>query len=161
VQGDRADEVVGAQQRPPLAQFVELEHPGLHPDRAGHRQPTQQLLEAVEVGGDRDRSAGAVAGGVAVVLLERLEQPRRVGRQPRQAVAGLQLRDQPRGVPGGATGELALLEHQHVGDPASSQVVGDAAADDAAADHHHLRAFGQFHGAFSPASRARDHLPGA
>ena len=46
----------------------------------------------------------------------------------------VEVRDHPRGVPGRPARELALVEEQHVGPALLRQVVGDAAAGDAAAD---------------------------
>ena len=64
------------------------------------------------------------------VQLDRvLEHARRVARRA-------QLADQSGGVPRGAVGELVLLEQHDVGLAHRGQVVGDAAADDAAADDH-------------------------
>ena len=47
---------------------------------------------------------------------------------------GPHLADQPGGMPGGAAGELALLEQHDVAPAELGEVVGDARADDAAAD---------------------------
>ena len=51
----------------------------------------------------------------------------------------------PGRVPGGAAGQLALLEQQHVGDAELGQVVGGRAAGDAAADDDHTRMARQRH----------------
>ena len=48
----------------------------------------------------------------------------------------VEVRHHPRGVPRRPAGELALVEEQHVGPSLARQVVGDAAARDAAADDH-------------------------
>ena len=50
----RADEVVGADQRPTLAQFVHADLAGLHPDRDGHGRAPPDLLPALGVGRYRD-----------------------------------------------------------------------------------------------------------
>ena len=50
--------------------------------------------------------------------------------------------DQPGGVPGRAAGELLALQQQHVGDAELGQVIGDRAADDAAADDDDVGAGG-------------------
>ena len=52
---------------------------------------------------------------------------------------GVEVGDHPGRVPGGAAGQLALVERAHVGPAAGGQVVGDAAAGDAAADDDDAR----------------------
>ncbi|MCY1380851.1 hypothetical protein D9M69_687080 [compost metagenome] len=50
-----------------------------------------------------------------------------------------QLADEAGGVPGGATAQLALLQENHVPPAELGQVIGERAADDAAADDDNLR----------------------
>ena len=83
---------------------------------------------------DGDAAAALEAGGEPGLGLQRLVQPGRVLHEPRAALARAQLADQPGRVPGRAARQPALLEQQHVGDAELRQVVGDAGADDAAAD---------------------------
>ena len=64
---------------------------------------------------------------------------RELGHPPR----GAQLPDQAGGVPGGAAGELLALQQQDIGDAELGQVIGDRAADDAAADDHDVGAGGE------------------
>ena len=64
----------------------------------------------------------------------------------RHVAVGPHLADQARRVPGGAAGQLALLEQQHVGDAQLGQVVGGGAAGDAAADDDDTGVGGQGHG---------------
>ena len=59
------------------------------------------------------------------------------------AVAHVEERQQPGGVPGGACGKLGLLDQHHVGPAQFGQMVEHVAAHDAAADHHHPRLIAQ------------------
>src|SRR3546814_12759069 len=54
-----------------------------------------------------------------------------------------ELADEAGGVPGGAAGELAPLQQQHVGDAEPRQVIRDGAAGDAAADDDDGHAIGE------------------
>jgi hypothetical protein len=56
----------------------------------------------------------------------------------RHVAVGPHLAHQAGRVPGGAAGELALLQQQHVGDAQLGQVVGGGAAGNAAADDDDL-----------------------
>ena len=94
---------------------------------------------------DRDGARGPVPGRLTRLPLELLEESRRVGGEPSEAVARFELADEAGCVPGGSAGELALFEDEDVGDVASSEVVRDRAADDATADDDHLGATGQGH----------------
>ncbi len=103
------------------------------------------LLQAVRVGRRLDQPDRLEAGGLPGLLL-----------QPRVEVAGVQpdrgrgLRGRPeaghqaRGVPGGAGGEPVALEQEHVGPAGVGEVVGDGAADDAAADDDDAGTVGEF-----------------
>jgi len=131
---ERADQVVGPHERPALRRFVEVDDPRLDADTLGHGGAAKDLLPTLLVVRNGDRAGGAVAGGLAGFVLELLEQSGRVGGELGQRVRRLELTDQPGGVPCRATGERALLQHGDVGDAPTGQVVGDAAADDAATD---------------------------
>ena len=130
------------------------------PHRHRHRRAPPDLLPALGVGRHRDRPGRAVSGGLAGLVLERLEERGRVGGQLGEAVGGLELRHEPGRMPCGAAGELALLEHHHVGDPPPGQVVGHAAAHDAAADNNDLRTFRQHPDHRAPPSSRRQRAAG-
>ena len=53
--------------------------------------------------------------------------------------AGAQLTDEAGGVPGRAACQLPALEKEHVAEPHLAEMIGDRAADDAAADDDDLR----------------------
>ena len=108
-----------------------------------------QLLPAVGSGREVDGSRAPVAGRLTGLGLEVLEDPdaalddlSRAGRRAGQ-------RHEPGGVPGGTRGQALALEQDDVRPAAAGQVVGDAAPDDAAADHDDVGALGQcaVHGA--------------
>ena len=135
---DRAHQVVDAEQRPHLARPLGVYHLHLHAGGPGHGHAAQDLLPALLVRGHRDRSRGAVAGGLAGLVLQFFEEAGGIRRQSGQTVAGLELAHQPGRVPGGPPRQGVLLQEEHVGDAPPGQVVGDRAPDDPAADHHDL-----------------------
>ena len=138
-QPDGADEVVGRHQRPALAGLLRREDLALQVERLGGRGGAAQLDHPVL--GARDGDAAAALEPRAqpgLVLQPRVE----VGRVLHEAGAALgrpQLADQAGRVPRRAARQLALLEEQDVGLAGLGQVVGDARADDAAADDDDAR----------------------
>ena len=133
-QPDRALQVVVAQDR------VELAGPGRADQLAvelvglGGGGGPFQLGHAVFGAGDGDAAAATEAGAQARLCFQPLVQLAGVLHQPGAVLRGAQLADQAGRVPGGAAGQLPLLEQQHVGPAQLGQVVGDAGADHAAAD---------------------------
>ena len=80
----------------------------------------------------------------------------RVFGEAREVRGRAQLADQPGGVPGGAGGQLLALQQHHVAPAELGQMIGDRAADHAAADDHGLRLARQIlgHHMTSPGHRA-------
>ena len=141
-QVQRAHEIVGADQRPHLGELVHVDLAGLDADSGPHRRAAQDLLPTLGIRRDRDRARRPEAGGLARLVLQRFEQAHRVRGELGEAVRRLELRRQPGCMPGGAGGELVLLEQQHVADAATHEVVGDGTADDASADNDHCGSVG-------------------
>jgi hypothetical protein len=101
------------------------------------------LFQPVGIGGRLDEANLHEAGRLPGFRFEARNQLARVfadakRRLGRRTVSG----HQARGVPGGARGELVTLEQDHVGAAHVSQVVGDGAADHAAADDDDSRMLG-------------------
>ena len=136
-QPDRAFEVVVAQDRVELFRSPRADQLAVELVGLGGGGGPSQLGHAVLRAGDRDSAAAPEAGAQAGLLLEPLVQLAGVLDQPGSVLRGAQLADQAGRVPGGAAGQLPLLEQQHVGPAQLGQVVGDAGADHAAADDHH------------------------
>ena len=139
---ERTDEIVGAHVREPFGGLVDRDLSALDADPIGHRRATADLFPSLLIIGNLDRTGRAVAGGLAGFILELLEQAGRVGRQFGERLCRLELAHQAGGVPRGAGGEGVLLEYHDIGDLATGEVVGDAGADNAAADDDDLGAIG-------------------
>ena len=75
-----------------------------------------------------------------------------IAHKPGQVGTAAQLANQPRGVPCGAVRELQPLEQHDVAHTALGQMVGDAAADDPAADDDDARRCRQVHPLSPPTS---------
>src|SRR5262249_37058874 len=140
---DGADEVGGVHERPQLLHALGRHRLGRHAEGARHGGAAAQLVPALLVGGDGKAAVLLVAGGLAGLALQGLVEVDGgfvelgggggVGHGPHQAG----------GVPGGAAGELLALEQQHVLPAELGQVIGERAADDAAADDDDLGVGGE------------------
>jgi hypothetical protein len=105
-------------------------------EAVGHGHLLAQHLHALGRARHVDAAALLPAGGQAGLGFQRRIQLDAVAAHLRHVAVGPHLADQAGRMPGGAAGELALLEQQHVGLAHLRQVVGDRAAGDAAADDH-------------------------
>ena len=135
-QPDRPGEVVDPHDRVELAGPLRADQLALQLVGLGGGGRPPELGHAVGGPGDGDAAAAAEAGAQAGLRLEPGVQLGGVLDQPGAALRGAQLADQAGRVPGGAAGQLALLEQQHVGPAQLGQVVGHAGADHAPADDH-------------------------
>ena len=137
-----ADRVADLEQRVARLDLGRADHLDREAEALGHRGAALQLLEPLGVQGEADRAVLLEPGRLPGLGLERVQQLGGVfgelGHPPRRA----QLPDQPGRMPGRAAGELLALEQQHVGDAEPGQMIGDRAADDAAADDDDVRAGG-------------------
>ena len=134
---DAAEQIPGMQQGYPLLDGRGRDHLHVQPEYLRHRRAALQLLEPLLIGGNGEGPAAPVAGRLAGFRLQAPVERARVARQLGHVDGRAQLPDQSRRVPGGARGELPAFQQRHVGDPVSRQVIGDRAADHAAADHDH------------------------
>ncbi len=131
---DAADHIVDIEQRPMAldlagADLVDLEAEGLR-----HRGAAQQLLEALARRRHRDAAALLEAGRLAGLRLERRVEPGGVLREPRHVERRPELPDEARGMPGRAAGQALALQQDDVRPAELGQMIGDRAADGAAAD---------------------------
>ena len=133
-QPDRPFEVVVAQDRVELFRLLRADQLALELVGLGGGRGPPQLGHPVLGASDGDAAAAPEAGAQAGLCLEPLVQLAGVLHQPGAVLRGPQLADQAGRVPGGAAGQLPLLEQQHVGPAQLGQVVGDAGADHAAPD---------------------------
>ena len=102
-----------------------------------------QLLPAVRSGGQVDGAGPPIAGRLAGRGLEPLEDPDAALDQLPGACGRTCQGHQPGCVPRGPRGQPLALQQHDVGPAELGQVVGDAAADDASADHDHAGPVGQ------------------
>src|SRR5438552_283933 len=116
----------------------------------GHRRRAFQFLPA----GPRRREAQAPhtvpAGGLPGLGLELAVELGGVTHEPRQIAAAAQLADQAGSVPRRAVRELQPLEQHDIALAALGEVIGDAAADHAAADDDDAAPTGDCHADDAP-----------
>ena len=133
-QPQRAHQVIGGHDRVQLGGPLRADQ--LAVDLVGGRGGRGPRQRGHPLGGPGhgDAAAPAEARGLAGLRLQPLVQPGRVLHQPGAGLRCAQLADQAGRVPGGAAGQLPLLQQQHVGLAQLGQVVGDAGADHPAPD---------------------------
>ena len=133
---DRPDQAVDVAQRPDLPDLGGGQELDVHPDGAGHARVLVVLVHPVAVHREPD-----VAHQPQPHVLPRLRLQRAVQLDGglvdlADRIAHVEQGQQPRGVPGGAGGQLPALHQHHVGPPLPREVVESAGPDDAAADDH-------------------------
>ena len=126
-------------ERPEVADLVGADQ--LEGDADGVRRAAvvAVFVHPLLVGGEPEVAGAVEAHRLPGFRLQLLIEVDRVLVQLADAVAHVEERQQPGRVPGGACGELGLLDQHDVGPAELRQMVEHAAADDAAADHHHPR----------------------
>ena len=134
---ERTDEVLLVQERKQLRGLIDRDQLELHAEvaaaRLGHLQPVQARPRA----GEHDAAGDMHAAGLTGDALELLVEVDRVLLQLRDVRVTVDGVHAAGGMPGGAAGELAALEQQHVLPARLGQVIQHARADHAATDHHH------------------------
>lgn len=132
------------------------------------RAHAPELLPAVLGVGDRQAADLTEARALSRLALDVAEQAHGVLGEPCVALARAHGADEPGGVPGGAAGEPASLDEQHVLPAELREVVGDARAGDAAADDDGAGAGGEAevgrvggHGSGGPAGSSPSIYPDA
>ena len=105
-----AQHALAVQQRIVLQAFGGGDILGLDAEHPSHGGAAPQLLHALAVEGDDDRSVALEPGGRAGLGLQPAIELLGVFGQPGQIAAGAKLGDQPGRVPGGAAGQLLALQ---------------------------------------------------
>src|SRR6185295_5616164 len=135
---ERALQVFAAQQRPLVQRFARREQVDVDAEAARHRGLALEHDPALRRARDIDAAALLPAGGEAGLALEARIELRAVLAHARHRAVRAHLPDQAGRVPGGSATEAPLLEQHHIAPAELRQVVGDAHADDAAADDDDL-----------------------
>ena len=135
---ERALQVVAAQQRPLVQRLARREQVDVDAEAARHRRLALEHDPALGRARDVDAAALLPAGGEAGLALEARIELDAVLAHARHRAVRTHLADQPGRVPGGAAAEPPLLEQHDVAPAELRQVIGDAHADDAAADDDDL-----------------------
>src|SRR5262249_57130990 len=104
----------------------------LHAEALGHRRPALELDQALARPRHADTAAAPEARGLSGLRFEALVEDGSIAGEPGQVVARAELADEPRRVPGGATGEIATLEQHDLAPPEHGQGVSDATTHHAA-----------------------------
>ena len=141
----RADHVVDRHQRKELLRLLRREQVHLEPEAARGRRLPLHLGPALGVAGEPQAAVPLPAGGEAGLGLEPVVERDRIAEELRDVGVGAELTDEAGRVPGRPGGELGALQQQHVAPAHLAEMIGDRAADDAAADDHDLRRGGQAH----------------
>ena len=136
----RAVEVLRRHQREDAQRLRGRDDVDVEPDRARHAHLAPEERELLRARGHAEAAHFAPVLRGPRLGLEAPVQLDAVLAHPHDGGRGVEVRDQPRGVPGRPAGQLALVEQHHVGPALAREVVGDAAAGDAAADDHHAGA---------------------
>ncbi len=137
-QPDRGEEIVGVHERPEPPRLGGRDELDLDAEAAGARHRALELDDALGRARDIDAAAGLPAGCLAGLRLERPVKLDAVAAHASHGAGRPHLADEARGVPSGPAGDPPLLQHQHVAPAELRQVIGEAAADDAAPDDHDL-----------------------
>ena len=126
-------------ERPEVADLVGADQLEGDADGVSRAAVVAVFVHPLLVGGEPEVAGAMEAHRLPGLFLQLLIEVDRVLVQLADAVAHVEERQQPGRVPGGACGELGLLDQHDVGPAELRQMVEHAAADDAAADHHHPR----------------------
>jgi hypothetical protein len=130
----RADDAIKVQQRKPGERLARRDEIDAESEAFGHRRRALQFFPAFRGRCDAQASCAVPAGSLSGLGFELSVELGAVTHQLRQVAARAQLPDEARCVPRRAMRQLPPLDHQHVAHTALREVIGDAAADDAAAD---------------------------
>src|SRR5712691_8608602 len=130
----RPHEVIGTHERIALARLLGADLLGLDAVGAGYRGVAPELDHTLDRPRHADAAAALPARGLARLGLEAAVEIDAVADELGQIARGAELAHEAGGVPRGPSRETPLLEQDHVTPPERGQVIGDAGADDAAAD---------------------------
>jgi hypothetical protein len=132
----RADDVVDPAERPEAPHVVGADDVRLDVDVAAERHAALELGEPLVAPGDDQRPALLPVGAVPGLALEARVELRAVLHEPGHRPGAAEPADQPGRMPRRAGRQALALEQHDVGPAEPGEVIGDAGADDAAADDH-------------------------
>ncbi len=133
-----AHHVVDLHQRPQRLRLLGRKELHLEPERRRRRRLPLDLDPALGIAGEPEPAIPLPAGREPGLRFEAIVEGDGIAEELRDVGAGAQLADEAGRMPGRPRRELAALQEQHVGEPHLAQVIGDRAADDAAADDDNL-----------------------
>ena len=131
---DAAFEIVDAAEGPAATDLVAIHDVRLDPRVAAERDGPAELRHARRAPGDAEAAHLLPVRAHAGLGLEPRVQVGAVADEPRHRARAAQTADEPGGVPGRAARELLALEQDDVAPAELDEVIGDAAAGDAATD---------------------------
>ncbi len=140
-----ADDAVELDQRKELARLPGRHQLDMEAEALGHRRRALEFLPARRRRGEAQAADAMPAGRLSGLRLELAVELGGVAHEAREIAAAAQLSDQSRRVPGGAVRQLQAFQQEHVALAALGEVIGDAAADDPAADDDDAAFSGQGH----------------
>ena len=146
----RPDDAGRLEQRKQLARLPCRDEIDMKVEALGHRRGPLQFLPARRRRREPQASRAMPARRLPGFRLQRSVQLGAIAHQARQVAAAAQLPDQPGRMPRGAVRELQTFQQHDVAHAALGQMVGDAAADDPAADDDDAGLCGQIHGHVIP-----------
>ena len=130
----RADHAVGGNMGEEVLRLLRRDRVGLEAEAPRQSERALDFAPPGLGGGQPERADLFPVDLLTGFRRQGVEERDAVAHQPGQIALAAQLADQSGGVPGGAVGQLGLLQQQHVARAGLGQVVGDRAADRAAAD---------------------------
>ena len=125
--------------REDLQRLARGDDPDVEAQRPGAAHAALERLQHRRARGQPEAPDLPPAGGLAHVGLDGVVESDAVVHQQHVGRRGSELRHQAHGVERRPAGQLALLDEDDVLEPVLGQVIRDAAAGDAAANHHDLR----------------------
>ena len=128
------DDVLRIEQRPQTLRFGRIDHARLDAAVIGDIARVSELIGPLWSSRQAQRSGCGEAHVKATELAQPGVEGAPIGRELRQSDGPPGPSDQPGGMPSGPTGESVALAHDDIGHALESEVVGDARADDPAAD---------------------------
>ncbi len=131
--------VAEVDQGPQTPDFLRINDAEGHTDRIGSAAVLEVLVHALATGRQAQVSRDMKTDVLVRLGGEALVQIHGVLVQLPDRVAHVEQRQEPRGVPGGAGGELGALNEHDVGPALLRQVVQGADANGTTANHHHAR----------------------
>ncbi len=131
---ERAEQTLDFTKRPELLHLARRDHLERHADRVRRAAILVVLVHAVPRAGEPEIAGHVEANRLASLLLEALVKIHRVLVNLPDRIAHVEQRQQSRGVPGGAGGQLGALTQHDIRPALARQMIKGAHADDASAD---------------------------